>query len=137
MYVINGFKANVKEKDLRWLCVLMKTLSEWPDKSRSVYESVEKCGGFLLMAKPKDCLSLIRSNSDTAREDLCHLCRNCSSERDRLNLHAFLQQIYDIGQLKASTRGGVPLHLVRFMSIHGCQLFNRHKYGGRFKKPLA
>ena len=129
MYVVNGFKANVTESELRWLCVLMKTLSEWPDKSRSVYESVEKCGGLLLMTKPKDC--------NGKRGEFCHLCRNCPCERDRSNLHAFLETVYNIGQLKKSTRGSVPLNLVKFMGVHRCQLFNTHKFAGRFKKPLV
>lgn len=126
MYWVNGFKANIHKNDLRWLCVLLKTLSEWPKKSRSVYESVERYGGFLLMNKPKFCF----------KGQVCRFCRNCPSEEDRENLHRFMERVYKIGQLKRITQGDVPITLVKFMSEHGCQLFNQHKFGKRFLKPL-
>ena len=133
MYVINGFRANVTERDLRWLCVLMKCMSEWPDKSRSVFESVEKCGGFLLMSKPKRCVSKKEEKGEI--KDYCHLCRMCTEE-DRVNLHKFLDRMYEIGQLKKKERG-VPLSLVKFVSLHGCNLFKTHNTRERLRKPLV
>jgi hypothetical protein len=127
MYLVNGFRANVSERDLRWLCVLMKTLRDWPDKSRAIFECMEKCGGFLLMTRPKKCLEV-----EDERE-FCHLCKYCTA-RDRENVHRFLETLYEIGQFKSETRG-VPLHFVKFMSIHGCDLFKEHKLARKIRKP--
>ena len=126
MYTVNGFYANVPERDLRWLCVLLKTLSDWPDKSRIIFDCVDKYGGFLLMTKPKDCLSR------GSQSDLCYMCRNFASEIERVKLHRFLETMYEIGHLKMSTRG-ISIHLVKFMSMHRCKLFKKHN----FSKPFG
>jgi len=128
MYTVNGFKANVQERDLRWLCVLMKTIRDWPDKSRAIFECLENSGGFLLISKPQKCLE------KTDETDLCQWCKNCTA-RDRENVHDFLETLYRIGQFKSETRG-IPFHLVKFVSAHGCDLFKVHKKAKRLKKPL-
>lgn len=127
MYTVNGFRANVHERDLRWLCILMKVIREWPDKSRAIFECMEKSGGFMLLSKPKKCLEV----SDA--KDFCHFCKTCTA-RDRENVHDFLETLYAIGQFKSKTRGA-PLHLVKFMSAHGCDLFKEHKRAKKIKKP--
>lgn len=123
MYTINGFEAYVPKRDLRWLCVLMKTICEWPYKSRAILNCVDKYGGYLLMTKPQDCLFLRGKRNE---EKVCSMCRECKSLFERKKLHQFLDRMYEIGQLKSCTRS-VSIHLVKFMSKHGRKLFNRHQ----------
>jgi len=128
MYLVNGFRANVSERDLRWLCVLMKTIRDWPDKSRAIFECMEKSGGFMLLTRPKKCLEI------KDEREFCHFCKTCRTARDRENVHAFLEALYEIGQFKSPTRGA-PLQLVKFMSLHGCDLFKEHKLAPKIRKP--
>jgi hypothetical protein len=128
MYMVNGFKANVSERDLRLLCVLMKTIRDWPNKSRAIFECLENSGGLLLISKPQKCLDKLDET------DFCQRCKNCTA-RDRENVHEFLETLYDVGQSKSETRG-LPLNLVKFVSAHGCELLKVHKRAKRPKKPL-
>lgn len=106
----------------------MKTIREWPDKSRAVFECLEKSGGFLLINKPRNCLDKLNES------EFCQYCKDCPA-RDRENVHKFLEAVYGVGQLKSETGREVPLNFVKFVSAHGCDLFKVHKSAKRLEKP--
>lgn len=134
MYYIKGFRAPVAESDLRWAREILFAIQTWPKKTREVYECVDKCGGFLLMSKPKECLTLVEETED--RMKYCQMCRNCYSKRDRENVHEFLEKIYSIAQAYRLKRNReVPFSLVRFMSFHSTDLFKPHKKSKRLFEP--
>lgn len=127
VYYIDGFRANVSESDFWWACKVLHVLQTWPNKTREIYRCIEKCGGFLLLSKPKECFG----------ELTCDLCVNCYSKMDRENVHEFLSALYKIGvDYRLEKQHQVSHSLLRFMSYHCTDLFKPHKNAPRLYEPM-
>lgn len=107
MFLIYGYQANIPEEGVPLACQIIKTLSEWPNKSRAVIDYIDRYGGSILV-KPVYC----------HQNKLCDLCL----EENQFNFHRFIELVSTLG---CPYEYRLHLKLIKFIDQHKSNLLEK------------